>query len=363
MTILIIDDEPSLRRSLRAYLEDMDFDVQEAEDGQKGLDALAEGRGTINGVILDLNMPVMDGYSFLPQAVEMAPETPLIVLSGVGIVGDAMKAIRLGAWDFITKPLHSMDIVRHTLEKAFERARLIRENRLYQENLEVLVQQRTAEVEDTRRQIMQRLSLAAEYKDNETGHHVIRVGEISALLARELGLSEKRYSMLRDCAPLHDVGKLGIPDAILLKPGRLNSREWEIMQMHCVYGCQILGPLQSREEAIRVCSDSDTLSLDADNELLRLARMLALRHHERWDGSGYPYGIAGEAIPLEARIVTVVDVYDALRSERPYKKAFPEQKSLDIIRLGSGTQFDPVIADALIQNAAEVAKLFERWNG
>jgi len=361
MKILIIDDEPSLRRSLRAYLEDMDFDVQEADNGQTGLSALAEAPEAINAVILDLNMPVMDGYSFLPQAVEIAPETPVIVLSGVGVVGDAMKAVRLGAWDFITKPLHSMDIVQHALEKTFERARLIRENRLYQENLEVLVQQRTAEVEDTRRQIMQRLSLAAEYKDNETGHHVIRVGEISALLARVLGLPENLCSMLRDCAPLHDVGKMGIPDSILLKPGELNEQEWKIMRMHCVYGCQILGPLQSKAEAIRVCPNLDVLNEDMDNELLQLARTLALCHHERWDGSGYPNGIAGEAIPIEARIVTVVDVYDALRSERPYKKAFPEQLCLEIIQQGSGTQFDPTIVDALLEHASEAAKIFEQW--
>jgi putative two-component system response regulator len=361
MSILVIDDEVRLRRSICDYLEDMDYPTLEAGDGRQGLERMAAEAAALTAVIVDLNMPVMDGYSFIPQAREIAPDIPIVVLSGVGVVEDALRAIRLGAWDFITKPLHTMDILRHTLDKVLERARLLKENRRHQENLEELVRVRTAEVESTRRQVVQRLGRAAEYKDNETGTHVIRVGEISCLLARAMGLPEERCEMLRECAPLHDVGKIGIPDCILLKPGKLDAREWEIMRQHCTYGCEILGPLISKEEARLACS-ATCLTADVDgNEFLHLARVLALCHHERWDGSGYPLGLKGEAIPQEARIVTVVDVYDALASHRPYKAALPHDECLAILRQGSGTQFAPQVVDAFFANLPAILAIRERW--
>jgi len=361
MSILVIDDEAGLRRSLCAYLEDRDFEMLEAANGREGLDVLDKHLHSLQAVIVDLNMPVMDGYSFIQEAVNRTRELPLIVLSGVGIVEDALRAVRLGAWDFITKPLHSFDILDYTLDKVLEKARLIRENRDYQNNLEQLVQQRTAELEATRRQVMQRLSRAAEYKDNETGRHVIRVGEISALLSRAVGLPEERCEMLRECAPLHDVGKIGIPDDILLKPGKFTEAEWKVMQLHCMYGCEILGPLTSKDEAHQACLDPLHALALADNELLGLSRILALLHHERWDGKGYPFGLAGEAIPLEARVVAVVDVYDALSSDRPYKVAFSEEKCHQIIRDGAGTLFDPQVVEAFFRHAEDIRVIRERW--
>ncbi|WP_461208565.1 HD-GYP domain-containing protein [Desulfocurvus sp. DL9XJH121] len=362
MTILIIDDEESLRRSLGAFLEDMDFDVLEAENGRQGLDVLAEDPQAVEAVIVDLNMPIMDGYAFIPHALKLAPETPIVVLSGVGVVEDAVRAVRLGAWDYITKPLQDMEILYHAISKALERARLKRENRMYQENLEKLVKERTAELETSRRQVMQRLSRAAEYKDNETGLHVIRVGEISALLGRAMGLSEERCEMLRDCAPLHDVGKIGIPDSILLKPGKLDEAEWEVMRRHCAFGCEILAPLGEGRRAGEFCADP-MLATNAgtDDPLLHLARTLALLHHERWDGTGYPFGLRGEDIPLEARIVSVVDVYDALASERPYKRAFSDEDSLAIIADGSGAQFDPKVVQAFAANREAIIAIRVKW--
>jgi putative two-component system response regulator len=360
MNILVIDDEIGLRRSLCAYLEDLGYEVLDASNGQEGLGAMRQALPDLSAVIVDLNMPVLDGYGFLRQAQVEAPELPVIVLSGVGVVDDALQAVRMGAWDFLTKPLRNLSILEHTLNKVMEKARLIRENREYQTNLEQLVGQRTAELERTRRQIMHRLSRAAEYKDNETGHHVIRVGEIAAVLAQALGLDAASCANLRDCAPLHDIGKIGIPDEVLLKPGKLDPAEWKVMQQHCMYGCEILGPLTSKEEAHKSCELWDSRDPDG-NELLDLARTLALLHHERWDGRGYPFGLAGEAIPLEARIVAVVDTYDALASERPYKKAFDQETCLSIIREETGTHFDPRVVEAFFENIERIQIIRQRW--
>ncbi|MEW5772584.1 MAG: HD domain-containing phosphohydrolase [Thermodesulfobacteriota bacterium] len=361
MSVLVIDDEAGLRRSLCAFLEDLDYDALEAGDGEEGLESLRRNLGELDAVVVDLNMPVMDGYSFISHAVREAPELPIVVLSGVGVVDDALRAMRAGAWDFITKPLHNMDILEHTLGKVLERARLLRENRSYQENLERLVRERTAELELTRRQVMQRLSRAAEYKDNETGRHVIRVGEISAVLARFLGQDEAACDMLRQCAPLHDVGKIGVPDAILLKPGKLDEDEWDVMRRHCQYGCEILGPLDDPDEVRRACTDPGLCREAGGGDLLGLARVLALCHHERWDGTGYPLGLAGEDIPVEARIVAIVDVYDALRSDRPYKKAFPAERCLEIIRQGAGSQFDPRVVEAFFSELETIRAILEKW--
>ena len=360
MRILIIDDEEGLRRSLCAYLEDQDHVPLQAANGLDGLTAMRAALPDLDAVLVDLNMPVLDGYGFLEQAVAEAPDLPIVVLSGVGVVEDALKAVRLGAWDYLTKPLGNFQTLDHALAKVLEKARLIRENRAYQENLEALVYQRTAELESTRRQIMHRLSRAAEYKDNETGHHVIRVGEIAAVLARALGFDEEQCANIRDCAPLHDIGKIGIPDAVLLKPGKLDPDEWAIMQQHCTFGCEILGPLTGTKEARQICIMWDAPGEDG-NELLDLARNLALLHHERWDGSGYPLGLAGEQIPLEARIVAVVDTYDALASERPYKKAFPEEKCLAIIRESAGSHFDPAVVEAFFRNIDTIRAIRQRW--
>lgn len=361
MSILVIDDERSLRDSLCAYLEDIGHTPLDAGDGEEGLLVLREYAAHIDAVIVDLNMPRMDGYTFIRHAAEEYPDIPVIVLSGVGVVEDALKAVKLGAWDYITKPVMNLDIISHTLNKALLKARLIRENRAYQENLEELVRERTMQLELARKHAMQRLSRAAEYKDDETGRHVMRVGEIAAVLAKSLGLDEKHCDMLRESAPLHDLGKIGIPDHILLKPGKLTPEEWALMQQHTAYGCEILGPLSDRNDARTACASLEYIKGFSSDDPLEMARVIALLHHERWDGNGYPFGLGGEDIPIEARIVSVVDVYDALRSVRPYKKAFPEDKCLAIIQEGAGTQFDPDVVTAFFENLQTIKQINKKW--
>ncbi|UJX40929.1 response regulator [Desulfovibrio sp. JY] len=358
--ILTIDDEDMIRETIAVYLENRGFAVFEAANGREGLERFLAERPDL--VLVDLRMPEMDGLDVLARIRDVSPDTPTIVVSGTGVLQDAIEAIKRGAWDYVTKPIQDMAVLGLSVDKALERARLLRENKAYQENLEALVHERTAEVENTRRQIMQRLSRAAEFKDNETGRHVVRVGEISALIGRAVGLSPEECDMLRECAPLHDLGKIGIPDAILLKPGPLTSEEWEVMKRHCLFGCEILGPLGSLKDAKAWCSDplAPTRGMD-HNPLLNLARTLALLHHERWDGQGYPFGLRGEDIPLEARIVAVVDVYDALRSSRAYKKAFSVEASLGILRQGAGTQFDPQIVEVFFAHLDAIRDIRNKW--
>lgn len=359
--VLVIDDEPRLRRTLADYLEDMGCETALAANGAEGLEVLEDFQPDV--VLVDLNMPVMDGYAFIDVAHTRLPDLPIIVVSGVGTVDKAVEAIRLGAWDYITKPVSRFDVVEYTLSRVLERARLLRENRRYQQSLEVLVNERTAELLDTRRQILFSLGKAAEYRDNETGRHVIRVGEMCAAVGRALGLAQQRVEMLREAAPLHDIGKIGVPDGILLKPGPLSPDEWEVMKRHCEYGCLILSQPQIEAQpdqnacALFAADGGDA----ATQRLMPLARTIALAHHERWDGTGYPHRLAGEAIPLEARIVSLVDVYDAVGSHRPYKKPFPEVECQDIITQGAGSSFDPAVVEAFLSSMDIILKLKERW--
>jgi len=361
MRILFIDDEPIMRGTLCAFLTDKNYDVDEAGNGKEGLDILRASPGEIEAVVVDLNMPELDGYEFIRLAVELVPELPIIVLSGVDRVEDALRAMRLGAWDFITKPLKNIEVLVRSLDRVTEMARLRRENRLYHENLEMLVKKRTAELEDVRRQVMQRLSRAAEFKDNATGKHVIRVGKTSGLLAKGLGMDQRLCDLLTECAPLHDIGKIGIPDDVLLKRGRLTEEEWVIIRRHCIYGCEILGPLESRHVAQHVCEDAVNSGLAEPNVYLKLSQTVALFHHEKWDGSGYPFGLKGEDIPTEARIVAVADVFDALATARSYKPALPYEKCMEIIREGSGSHFDPTVVDVFFEHIDEIMAIMEEW--
>jgi len=366
--VLTIDDDEMIRRSFVNFLEDFDYNVIEADNGRTGMQVFEREKPDL--VLVDLRMPGMDGLEVLAEVTGNSPDTPIIVVSGTGLIADAVEALRLGAWNYILKPIEDLSVLIHAVENAVERARLLKENREYKEHLEEKVRLRTAqlqeanmELEETRMQIIRRLGKAAEYKDNETGKHVIRVSLYSEILARALGLDEKTVELVRISSPMHDLGKIGIPDRILLKPGPLDDDEREIMEVHSKIGNDMLEPLPIEEANIYRSHTSigEDILGGTDSQLLETARKVAAYHHEHWDGTGYPHGLKGTDIPIEARIVTVADIYDALASKRSYKEPFPEEKCQEILRKLSGTFLDPSIVELFFENIDEILSVKQKW--
>lgn len=338
--LLTIDDDDRLRRGIRVYFEDSGMTVYEASNGLDGLNLFDKTMPDV--VLVDLNMPGMNGLEVVAQIAKRSPNTPTIVVSGTVDLQDAVEALHHGVWDFVTKPIVNMAALEHTVQKSLERSMLIKENELYRLHLENLVAQRTEELERTRLQIIQRLGRAAEYRDNETGMHVMRMSHFSRLLALKAGFPEAQAQVLLHAAPMHDVGKIGIPDRILLKSGKLLEDEWRIMMTHAEVGASIIG--------------------NDPSEIMQLAAIIALSHHEKWDGSGYPKGLHGNNIPIEARIVAIADVFDALTSHRPYKDAWPMEKALEHILKSSGSHFDPRLVPLFLDIAPELLDIQKRYH-
>ncbi len=278
-------------------------------------------------ILLDLHMPHLSGFQVMEQIVPEIPHgvyLPILVLTGDTDSHRRERALSAGARDFLTKPFESGEVllrIKNLLETRF----FNKELRGHNETLEEKVRERTHELAEAQVEIIRRLAVAAEYRDDITGQHAERVGVLSALLAEELGLPAEQVSLIRRAAPLHDVGKIGIPDSILMKPGRLTPQEFDVMKTHTIIGGRILS--------------------GSRYPLLELAETIALTHHERWDGRGYDR-MRGEDIPLVGRIVAVADVFDSLTHERPYKRAFTIDESVDEILRGRGEHFDPNVVDA-----------------
>lgn len=314
--ILAVDDEATNLQLLRHSLQD-EYQLLFAKDGEA---ALRLARSELPELILlDIMMPNLSGYEVCEQlkADPLTRHIPVIFLTALSNSQDEQRGFDLGAVDYITKPFNP------AIVKARVRTHLS------------LVQ--ADEVLHTRLSIIQSLGKAAEYRDNETGMHVIRISHYARILARAIGFSEADAQELFYAAPMHDVGKIGIPDHILLKPGKLDEQEWEIMRQHTSIGAQIIG--------------------EHSSSLLQLAAQLALCHHEKWDGSGYPNGLKGEEIPLPARIISLVDVFDALSSERPYKKPWPLEQTLDFIQSNSGGHFQPELVEAFLANIEQMLEV------
>ncbi|MFN8706589.1 MAG: HD domain-containing phosphohydrolase, partial [Planctomyces sp.] len=284
--------------------------------------------------------------------------TPVLILTAASDPATRNEALELGASDFLQKPIEPEELLprvrnaivikKHYDMASSEAARL-----------EQQVERRTRQLEATRQQLILCLARAAEHRDNDTGNHVIRVGRYTSIIARCMGYPEHKLEMLEQAAQLHDVGKIGIPDSILFKPGKLAFDEYELMKRHCALGKQIIEPISEREWNILKTHTRIGASMlhVRSSSLLTLAARIAQTHHEHWNGCGYPLGLQGEDIPLEGRIVAVADVFDALSSRRPYKAPFPRQKCFDILAEGRGTQFDPAVIDAFFKCAEEIVQV------
>jgi putative two-component system response regulator len=310
---MVVDDTPENIDVLRGVLRDH-YKVKAAVNGEQAL-RIAEKEGRLAMVLLDIMMPGMDGYEVCRRlkANPVTAKIPVIFITAKNQEEDERQGLELGAVDYITKPI-SPSLV---LARVRTHLALFNQNQL----LEQKVRERTAELMDTRLEVIRRLGRAAEFKDNETGLHVIRMSHYSRLIASALERGDDWSELVFNAAPMHDIGKIGIPDHVLRKPGKLDEQEWALMRRHPEFGAQIIG--------------------EHPSVLMRLAADIALSHHEKWDGSGYPHGIRGEDIPLAGRVVAIADVFDALTSERPYKAAWPVEKAVGLIEDGAGSHFDP----------------------
>ncbi len=326
--ILIVDDEPNNVELLRRVLERDGFKKLDSTNDPRQVAALyVETRPDL--ILLDLHMPHMDGLAVMDQLNDIveASYLPILMLTGDLTPEARREALSRGAKDFVNKPFNPDEVllrIRTLLETRFLYLQIQSQNQM----LEAKVRERTRELESAQIEIIERLARAAEFRDVNTGQHTERVGQMAALLGRELGLPDAQVVLMRRAAPLHDVGKIGIPDSILLKLGKLTPAEFELVKTHTTIGARILSGSRFA--------------------LLRLAEEIAFSHHERWDGSGYA-GLAGSAIPLPGRIVAVADVFDALTQKRPYKPAWPVEEAIAEVRLQRGRQFDPDVVDAFLR--------------
>ena len=318
--LLLVDDEPTNLQVLRHVLQ-ADYRLLFATDGARALQVAREQLPQL--ILLDIMMPGMDGYAVC-RALKADPATagiPVIFITALNDSQDETAGFDVGGVDYLTKPV-SPPVVRARVRTHLSLVRM-------------------DELRETRLQIVQRLGRAAEYKDNETGLHVIRMSHFSQLLALAAGCSPAWAEDLLNAAPMHDVGKIGIPDAVLRKPGPLDADEWATMRRHPEIGAEIIG--------------------EHPSGVLQLAREIALAHHEKWDGSGYPRGLAGEAIPVSARIVAVADVFDALTTRRPYKEPWPVQEAMNHIAAQAGKHFDPALVALFAPLLPQLLEIRARW--
>lgn len=319
-TILVVDDAASNLQILRQVLQD-EYRLLFALDGEKALKLAQEEAPNL--ILLDVMMPGMTGLEVC-RHLKANPRTqniPVIFVTALSEVSDESAGFEVGAVDYITKPI-SPPLVKARVKTHLS---LVRADELHR----------------TRLQIIQCLGRAAEYRDNETGLHVIRMSHYSKILALAAGFSEEMAELLFNAAPMHDIGKIGTPDHVLLKPGKLDQEEWQLMQQHVLMGAEILG--------------------EHESNLLQMARTIALYHHEKFDGSGYPHRVSGEAIPIEARIVAIADVFDALTSVRPYKKAWSVEDAVALLQSEKGKHFDPSLVDLFLSQMPAVLVIKEQY--
>lgn len=339
--ILVVDDETEIVHLLQTILRHVGFENVVATDRPKEAFRLYQEHRP-DAVVLDLHMPGVSGLDLLRQLTEFEPNgyAPILILTGDHDPEYKNRALLSGARDFLVKPFVPVEVIAR-VRNMLEIRRLYRRSTERSAELERMVSERTRELDRAYREILQRLSLASEYRDDDTGNHTRRIGEYSAVVARGLGMDDEQVEHLRRASPMHDVGKIGIPDSILLKRGKLTSEEWETMKSHVEIGVRILS--------------------GATSGLLRVAEEIARSHHERFDGTGYPHGLAGEEIPLNGRLVAVCDVFDALTSERPYKSAWSVEDAVAEISRCRGSHFDPRIVDIFLDNLPQMMSIRDSY--
>lgn len=351
--ILIVDDDEQIRMILGEYLTLQGHEYETARDG---IEALAKIKLDIDLVLMDVNMPNMDGYEVIKRIRSESEfqDLPIIMVTAMAGREDRLRAVKAGANDFIAKPIDQTELEVRTMSllKMKEIQDTIKRHKA---ELEEKIQQRTAilrksldEMVDAQRKTydayldtIRRLAIAAEYRDEGTAAHIMRMSNYAAVLAKGLNFPPGQVEIMLQASPMHDVGKIGIPDGILLKKGQLEDKEWEIMRQHTLIGSRILK--------------------DSNSDFLKAGEIIAASHHEKWDGSGYPKGLKGEEIPLLGRICAVADVFDALTTKRPYKEAFSNEEAFDILRKGRGTHFDPKVVDVFFENVSEIEAIQNRY--
>ena len=333
-TVLVIDDTPSNLDVLTGILKDT-YQVKVAINGHIGI-KIAKTVPQPDLILLDIMMPDIDGFEVCRQ-LKSQPNTahiPIIFVTAKIDPEDEVQGLSLGAVDYITKPI-TPEIARQRVKTHIS---LYNQKRALHEQ----VQEKTEEIKLGLLETIKILGRAAEFKDNETGMHVLRMSHYCYILAIAAGMPKEDAETLRDAAPMHDIGKIGIPDAILLKPGKLDGQEWDVMRQHVEFGIEILGN-------------------NSDSKLMQMAVQVAQFHHEKWDGSGYPNQISGEDIPLVGRIAAVADVFDALTADRPYKKAWSLEDTLALFERERGKHFDPMVVDLLVENLGQILSIKEQF--
>jgi putative nucleotidyltransferase with HDIG domain len=335
--LLIVDDERSVREIMAEYLETVGYTALQANSVEDAFAKVQQEQPAL--VLSDIEMPGQSGMKLLQMVKAQDPDLDVIMVTGVIDTRTAIQSIRAGAADYVTKPFN-LEEVQIVIERTLEKRRLITENRAHQEHLEELVAERTRQLVESKQQVeglysdlqesyestLQALITALDYRDNETQGHSYRVVEYATLVAERMGVDDEALTWIRRGAILHDVGKIGIPDSVLRKPGPLDASEWEVMKKHPEMGFQMLENIRFLEPALEIVHC----------------------HQERYDGTGYPRGMSGTEIPLGARIFAIVDTFDAMTSDRPYRKAMTVDEAREEIELCTGSQFDPEPAKAFL---------------
>ncbi|MEY4704855.1 MAG: hypothetical protein RL042_1057 [Nitrospirota bacterium] len=350
--ILVVDDEEPIRRLLGFMLKTHGYETVLASDARDARMKLSEQPFAL--MLCDVNMPGESGMDLVRNILSLYPHTAVIMVTGLDSSMLANAALDMGAFGYIIKPFESNEVL-IDVTNALRRRRLELENRRHRENLEDIVRTRSMALQQalewlersekelrlSREETIQRLAIAAEYRDSATAQHIQRMSHYCELLARKYGLSSERCELIRTASPMHDIGKIGTPDHVLLKPGKFTPEEFDVISQHAEIGYRILG--------------------GSDSELLKVAASIAWTHHERWNGSGYPRKLKGDAIPLEGRIAAIADAFDALTTQRIYKPAFTLDHAVDLMRKHRGEHFDPELLDIFLDSLNDIKHIHDKF--